>query len=307
MGLLKSIELPRFDGEAVMQKFDLKGNVIKKGSVLTVRETQAAVFCDKGKTADVFLPGTYKLNTDSLPVITKLLSWKYGFETPFKSEIYFVNTKEFTGIKWGTSNPVPVSTEAGVVRLRGFGSYSFKITNPAAFLSSMGGTESYYALKQVCDSLRSLVVGGISTAFGACGVTLANMTSRYAELGAEVKNSVAPRCSELGITLTAFDIENLSVPPELEKALDENARLGIMRDNVDVYAKLAQADALKEAAKSGAAGAVMGVGIGVALGKEAAAGAGIAAGSPTPKFCPECGTKLAPGTKFCPECGNKLI
>lgn len=133
------------------------------------------------------------------------------------------------------------------------------------------------------------------------------MTSRYAELGAEVKNSVAPRCSELGITLTAFDIENLSVPPELEKALDENARLGIMRDNVDVYAKLAQADALKEAAKSGAAGAVMGVGIGVALGKEAAAGAGIAAGSPTPKFCPECGTKLAPGTKFCPECGNKLI
>ena len=164
MGLLKSIELPRFDGEAVMQKFDLKGNVIKKGSVLTVRETQAAVFCDKGKTADVFLPGTYKLNTDSLPVITKLLSWKYGFETPFKSEIYYVNTKEFTGIKWGTSNPVPVSTEAGVVRLRGFGSYSFKITNPAAFLSSMGGTESYYALRQVCDSLRSLVVGGISTA-----------------------------------------------------------------------------------------------------------------------------------------------
>lgn len=328
MGLLKNIEFPILDYDVVVRKYDLKGNVIKKGSTLTVRETQAAVFCDKGVTADVFGPGMYRLETDSLPIITKLLSWKYGFETPFKSEIYFVNTKEFTAVKWGTSNPVPVQTELGLVRLRGHGSYSFKITDPCAFLKYCGLTDIYYA-GDVCATLRALLVGGISSAFGALGISLGDMTTRYREIGEAVKETAKDRCAELGITLTAFDIENLSVPPELEKAVDESAKLGILRGTMDVYTQMAQADALKEAAKHNAAGAIVGVGAGVSLSKgfgETAAvntpSGGVCSncnapltagakfcpecGTPVKKFCPMCGKPVLAGAKFCAECGAKL-
>ncbi|MDE6104473.1 MAG: SPFH domain-containing protein [Clostridia bacterium] len=324
MGFLKNIELPFLDYDVVVQKYDLKDNVIKKGSTLTVRETQAAVFCDKGRTADVFEAGMYKLETDSLPVITKLLSWKYGFETPFKSEIYFVNTKEFTAVKWGTSNPVPVQTDLGLVRLRGYGSYAFKITDPCAFLKHCGLTDIYYA-DDVCATLRALLVGGISTAFGTLGISLKDMTMRYKELSEAVMAGAKERCFELGITLTAFDIENLSVPPEIEKALDESAKLGILRGNMDVYTQMAQADALKEAAKHNAAGTIVGIGAGVNLSKnltDASAGATCAVcqaaltagakfcpecGTPVKKFCPECGKPVVAGAKFCAECGTKLL
>ena len=327
MGMLKIIELHAFDDETLVQKFDMKDNVIKKGSSLTVRESQVAVFCDKGKTADVFGAGTYKLNTDSLPVISKLLAWKYGFETPFKSEIYFVNVKEITGIRWGTSNPVPVQTEYGIIRIRGNGAYSFKITDPALFLTSVAGMAERYETNKLNQALRTLLVGSISSAFATCNVSLSDMTSKYAELSEEVKKSVAARCGELGVTLTAFDIENLSVPPELEKAVDENARLGLMRNNVDVYAKIAQADALKAAAGNGTAGAILGVGVGNVLGKEVISSNTVSpsdicsvcrkpiqpdskfcsgCGNPIHQFCSKCGKPIVAGANFCPECGQKL-
>ncbi len=327
MGMLKIIELHAFDDETLVQKFDMKDNVIKKGSSLTVRESQVAVFCDKGKTADVFGAGTYKLNTDSLPVISKLLAWKYGFETPFKSEIYFVNVKEITGIRWGTSNPVPVQTEYGIIRIRGNGAYSFKITVPELFLTSVAGMAERYETNKLNKALRTLLVGSISSALATCNVSLSDMTSKYAELSEEVKKSVAARCGELGVTLTAFDIENLSVPPELEKAVDENARLGLMRNNVDVYAKIAQADALKAAAGNGTAGTILGVAVGSVLGKEVTSANTVSpsdicsvcrkpiqpdskfcsgCGNPIPRFCSKCGKPIAAGANFCPECGQKL-
>ncbi len=326
MGFLKNIELPFLNFDVILQKYDLKGNVIKKGSTLTVRETQAAIFCDKGRIADVFGPGMYKLETDSLPVMTKLLSWKYGFETPFKSEIYFVNQKEFGPVKWGTSNPVPVQTELGLVRLRGHGSYAFKITDPCAFLQYCGLTDVYYA-GDVCATLRSLLVGGISGAFASLGISLSDMTMRYKELGDAVKEEAKERCAEIGIALTAFDVENLSVPQELEKAVDESAKLSILRGNMDVYTQMAQADALKEAAKHNAAGAIVGIGAGINLGKGMASGESVGTaqcgachavlaagakfcpecGAPVKRFCSECGKPIASGAKFCPECGTKLI
>ncbi len=328
MGMLKIIELHAFEDDTLVQKFDMKDNVIKKGSSLTVRESQAAVFCDKGKTADVFRAGTYKLNTDSLPVISKLLAWKYGFQTPFKSEIYFVNVKEITGIRWGTANPVPVQTEYGIIRLRGNGTYSFKITDPALFLTSVAGMAEYYDANKLNKALRTLLVGSISSAFATCKVSISDMTSKYAELSEEVKKSVAARCGELGVTLTAFDIENLSVPPELEKAVDENARLGLMRNNVDVYVKIAQADAFKAADGNGTAGAILGVAVGSVLGKEVISANTVSfsdtcsvcrkpirhgskfcpeCGNPVPKFCSKCGKPIDAGANFCPECGQKLI
>ena len=323
MGFLKNIELPEMYDNAVIKKFDLKDGVIKRGSTLTVREGQNAVFCDKGRTADVFEPGMYKLDTDSLPVITRLLSWEFGFETPYKSDIYFVNVREFTGIRWGTSNPVPVQTELGIIRVRGYGSYSFKISDPAAFLTNVSGAVDWYPQSKICETLRSMIVGNLSSAMGNLKISLSDMTSRYGELGQAVLGAVKDRCAELGITLTAFDVENLSVPPEVEKAVDENAKLGILRDNVDVYSRLAQADALKEAARHGAAGTVMGFGVGMKLSgdingatgrvcanckTQITAGAKFCpeCGTPVKKFCPECGAPITPEAKFCAECGNKI-
>lgn len=315
MALLKSIELPDFDTDIIMQKYDMKDNVIKRGSALTVREGQVAIFCDKGRAADLFVPGMYKLDTDSLPIITSLLSWKYGFETPYKSDIFFICTKEFTGIRWGTANPVPIQTEYGIIRLRGHGTYSFKISDPAIFFKALSGTSQQYTLRSVCDTMRALLVGSISQAFGICHISLNNMASRYKDLGDEVKRSVTERLAELGITLTAFDVENLSLPPELEKAMDETARLGMMRSTIDVYTQLAQADALKEAAKHGTAGTIVGVGMGMRLNKElsgmetAAQGAASStapiAGNKT-AICPNCKAALMSGTKFCPECGTPV-
>ena len=136
MAILKVIEWTDDTRNTIVYKVDMKGNVIKKGSALTVREGQVAVFCDKGRMADVFLPGFYKLDTDSLPVITKLLSWKYGFETPFKSDVYFVNTHRFTNQKWGTSNPIMVrDADYGAVRVRGYGTYSFRVKDAFVFMT----------------------------------------------------------------------------------------------------------------------------------------------------------------------------
>lgn len=138
MALLKVIEWTDNSSDTIVYKVDMKGNQINRGSALTVRDSQVAIFCDKGRMADVFLPGFYKLDTDSLPVITKLLSWKYGFETPYKSDVYFVNTKQFTGQKWGTSNPIMIrDADYGAVRVRGFGTYSFRVKDAFVFMQEL--------------------------------------------------------------------------------------------------------------------------------------------------------------------------
>ncbi len=186
----------------------------------------------------------------------------------------------------------------------------------------------YYDANKLNKALRTLLVGSISSAFATCKVSISDMTSKYAELSEEVKKSVATRCGELGVTLTAFDIENLSVPPELEKAVDENARLGLMRNNVDVYVKIAQADAFKAADGNGTAGAILGVAVGSVLGKEVISANTVPfsdtcsvcrkpiqsgskfcpeCGNPVPKFCSKCGKPIDAGANFCPECGQKLI
>ena len=310
MALLKVIEWSDNSHNTLVYKIDTKKNVIARGSALTVREGQAAVFCDKGRMADVFLPGYYKLDTDSLPVLTALLSWKYGFETPFKSEVYFVNTNRFTKQRWGTANPIMLrDPDFGAVRVRGYGTYSFRVKDPYVFMTELSGSHSTYRTEDISDHIRSMLVMAISDALGESGISVVDMAANLMELSDAVKASLEKRFSELGLELSDFNFENVSLPAELEKAMDENARLGMFRRNMDVYTRMAQADALKDAAKNpGTAGSAMGAGLGLGKGiqmmnavKEMSA----ANGGGTASLCPKCGAEVPAGAKFCARCGAK--
>lgn len=310
MALLKVIEWSDNSHNTLVYKIDTKKNVIARGSALTVREGQAAVFCDKGRMADVFLPGYYKLDTDSLPVLTALLSWKYGFETPFKSEVYFVNTNRFTKQRWGTANPIMLrDPDFGAVRVRGYGTYSFRVKDPYVFMTELSGSHSTYRTEDISDHIRSMLVMAISDALGESGISVVDMAANLMELSDAVKASLEKRFSELGLELSDFNFENVSLPAELEKAMDENARLGMFRRNMDVYTRMAQADALKDAAKNpGTAGSAMGAGLGLGMGMQmmnAVKEMSAANGGGTASLCPKCGAEVPAGAKFCARCGAK--
>ena len=307
MALLKVIEWSDNSHNTLVYKIDTKKNVI---AALTVREGQAAVFCDKGRMADVFLPGYYKLDTDSLPVLTALLSWKYGFETPFKSEVYFVSTNRFTKQRWGTANPIMLrDPDFGAVRVRGYGTYSFRVKDPYVFMTELSGSHSTYRTEDISDHIRSMLVMAISDALGESGISVVDMAANLMELSDAVKASLEKRFSELGLELSDFNFENVSLPAELEKAMDENARLGMFRRNMDVYTRMAQADALKDAAKNpGTAGSAMGAGLGLGMGMQmmnAVKEMSAANGGGTASLCPKCGAEVPAGAKFCARCGAK--
>jgi len=342
MALLKNIEWTDDSSDLLVYKYPVSKNQINRGSALTVRESQVAIFVDKGRLADVFLPGYYKLDTDNLPILTKLLSWKYGFETPFKSDIFFVNTKQFTNQKWGTVNPIIVrDKDYGVVRIRGFGNYSFKVDDAYVFMKNLSGTNSSYKSSEITDYLRSIVLSGISDAIGESKISVLDMAGNLQDFSKTVEVKVGEEFKEIGLKLTNFVFENFSLPEELEKALDKNTSLGMLRGNIDVYTQVETLQAMKEAAKNpGNAGSTMGAGLGLGMGMGVGnifannmqnmaqmqknqtsknrvcpnCNATIGARA---KFCPECGQRLAitcpdcgteikPNAKFCPECGRKI-
>ena len=304
MALLKVIEWADNSSNTIVYKIDTKKDIIKKGSALTVREGQVAIFCDKGRMADVFLPGYYKLETDSLPILTSLLSWKYGFESPFKSEVYFVNTARFAKQRWGTANPIMLrDPDFGAVRVRGYGTYSFRVKDPYVFMTELSGSHSTYRTEDISDHIRSMLVMAISDALGESGISVVDMAANLMELSDAVKASLEKRFSELGLELSDFNFENVSLPAELEKAMDENARLGMFRRNMDVYTRMAQADALKDAAKN-----PMGAGLGLGMGMQmmnAVKEMSAANGGGTASLCPKCGAEVPAGAKFCARCGAK--
>lgn len=334
MALLNVIEWVDTSRDEILHKYDARKNIVKRWSKLTVREGQVCVFCDKGEIADVFKPGMYSLDTDTLPILTALLSWAYAFESPFKSDIYFVSTRQFVNQKWGTATPVLIKdARLGTVRVRGYGTYSFRVADAAAFLKELSGARCSFTTADVENYIRSVLVMGMSDVLGDCGVAVEDMAGKLIELSSVVLKSISPRFRALGLELSAFNFESVSLPPEVEKAIDENARLGVLRGNVDIYTQIAKADALKEAAKNpggmgGIVGAGLGLGIGADMGKTLGetmtssvggkkcpvCGASMPAGA---KFCPECGSSVgracpkcgaavSAGTKFCPECGAKL-
>ena len=331
MAILKNIEWTNQDQDTLLYRYDLGKDQVNKGSALTVREGQVAIFVYKGKLADVFLPGFYKLDTDNMPILTRLLSWAYGFQTPFKADIYFVNTALITNQKWGTSNPVIIrDADWGAVRIRAFGTYSFKVDDAYVFMQNLSGTLSNFSSDNISDYLRSIVVSAISDSIGESKVSILDLAGNMDELSAVVSEKLEHDFKNIGLSLGKLNFENFSMPEELEKALDENSALSMYRKNIDIYQAKGQTDALKSAAQNnGSVGGFMGVGMGMNMGAQMGAqitnqmGAMTACPkcnasvSKTARFCSQCGTNLRPvcpnckkehpaGTNFCPSCGTKL-
>src|SRR6185295_12048262 len=247
----------------------------------------------------------------------KLGAWMHGFNSPFKAEVYFVNTKQFTDLKWGTPNPVMMrDTDFGMVRLRAFGIYSIRVADPRAFIKEIAGTNGRFETEDIEGQLRRTLVSGFSDSVAESKIAALDLASHYDELGGVLRTKLDQEFKSFGLELTKFVIENISLPPEVEAAMDKRTSMGVIGD-VNRYAQFQAADAMRDAAQNpgGGAGAGMGLGAGFALGNAMAGamsnamnqsnqGQGAAqqaAGAP----CPKCGHQNAPGAKFCVECGAK--
>ena len=255
--------------DTLVWKFPRHENAIKMGAKLTVRESQVAVFMNEGRIADVFLPGMYELSTQNIPILTTLMSWKYGFNSPFKADVYFVSMRLFLNQKWGTKNPVMIrDAEFGPVRLRAFGTFNFKVQDAKAFLTEISATNPDFSIEDINEQLRNTVVSRTMDTVAESKIPILDLAANYNELGLLVTQSIQPDFAELGLNLTKLLVENISLPPEVEQALDKRSQMGII-GNLGAYAQFQAANAIEKSAENtiggnlGAAG--MGIGVGAAM------------------------------------------
>lgn len=307
---IEVIEWTNDDLKKMVYRFPVEGNEIKMGARLTVRPSQLAVFVNEGKVADVFEPGTYEISTQNMPVLTKLKSWKYGFNSPFKAEVYFVSTTQFTNMKWGTKNPVMMrDQEFGRVRIRALGLYAFKVDNATLFLQDIFGTSGDFRTDAIQDYLRGIVVGSLSDLFAESQIPAMDFTSNLDELAAKGLEKLGQVFSSVGFKLTNFVIENISLPEDVMQAMDERNKMSML--GVDNYTTYKAANAMEAAANNpggGMAGAGVGLGAGAAMGNMMAGALATNQHQQSTSQmipCPSCQHPIKPDSKFCPECGRK--
>lgn len=314
-----------------------KREEIMNSSTLIVRESQVALFVHKGEIADVFGPGTYRLNTENIPFLTKMMSLPTGFNSRIKAEVYFINTKQFMGQKWGTQNPIMMrDADFGTIRLRGFGTFSYKVDDAKTFMKEVFGTNPIYRVEDLSVECKAILVSNITDAIAEAQVPALDLAANYKEIGSKIVEVSQPEFAKMGLKLCKVTVENLSLPEEVEKVLDERSKLGILGDKMGTYTQYQSAQAIRDVANNPNGGNMAGIGVGLGAGatignmfassianvKDDAhkrtcikCGAGI---GPKVKFCPECGssqTETCPkcgeavhkGTKFCTNCGEKLV
>ena len=310
--LLKSLEWTDSTNNTIVYKYPMDGRQIQYGSKLTVRESQVAVFLNKGKIADVFGPGMYTLQTSNLPIFTQLMSWGYGFKSPFFADVYFINTKQFTNLKWGTSNPITMrDKDFGTIRLRGYGNYAFKVDDASVFMKELFGTNNVYTTEDIASYLKSIVVSSISDTIAESKISALDIASNLLEFSQVASETLANTFSSLGLKLTNLVIENISFPEEVEKAIDTRSSMGVLSDKMDTFVKYQSANAIRDAAQNqGISGLGAQIGAGTALGeimKESLRSSKKAESeNEEKKFCPSCGSVNQKSAKFCIECGEKL-
>jgi excisionase family DNA binding protein len=266
--LLEIIEFNDDSRDTLSWRFPDNDHAIKNGAQLIVRESQAAQFVYLGQYGDCFGPGKHSLVTENIPVLTKIKGWKYGFQSPFKADVYYVTTRLFTGNKWGTANPVMMrDADFGVVRLRAFGTFDFKIVDPPVFLREVAGTDHHFRLDEFADTMRSRIVSVFSEALASCGVPALDVATRYSELGDALLPIINPHVTvKYGIEITTFLVENVSVPPEVEAAIDKRSSMSAI-GNLNDYVKFQMAESMTKGGDGGSAAAMpaqMAMGFGLA-------------------------------------------
>jgi membrane protease subunit (stomatin/prohibitin family) len=277
--------------DSLVYRFPVYNQEIKMNAQLTVRENQVALLINEGKAADLFSPGRYQLTTQNMPILTTLRGWKYGFQSPFKAEVYFFSTRLFTDLKWGTTNPVMMrDAEFGMIRLRAFGTYAMKIADAKAFFAAIVGTAGLTTTEEITGQLRSTILSRLSDAIAESKIAALDIASKYDELSAHGRQLLAPEFAGYGLELSRFFIENVSLPEEVEAAIDQRTKLGVLGDRLGQYTQLQAADAMKVAAANpgGAAGAGVGIGAGIAMGgmMGGALAAGMGGAPPMPGMAP---------------------
>ncbi|MGD0893471.1 MAG: SPFH domain-containing protein [Terracidiphilus sp.] len=314
-------------------RFPMRDLEIENGGKLTVSESQLAAFVNEGKIADVFTPGLYTLNTRNLPLLTDLMNWDKAFESPFKSEVYFFSTRLEMDQKWGTATPITLrDKEFGAVRLRCYGIYSYRIADPKVFFNQVSGTRELYRVEDLEGQLRDTIVGRMSEIFATSDLSFLDMTAKQGVLGDRIIEQIKPGFAALGLALNTFVVQNISLPDELQKILDQRIGMNMVGD-LGKFTQFEAAESLDIAAanQGGAAGMGMGLGAGAAVAQTlsaslrptfsaptsatgpvatgavvpgvVAAPAAPAAGADT-KFCIECGQPIPQRAKFCAECGK---
>jgi membrane protease subunit (stomatin/prohibitin family) len=255
--------------DTMVWRFERRDNAIKYGAKLTVREGQAAVFVNEGQIADIFGPGLYELQTNNMPILTTLQHWDHGFSSPFKCEIYFVNTTRFNDQKWGTKNPIMCrDPEFGPVRIRAFGTYSMRVSDPGKFLKEIVGTDGEFTSDEISDQIRNVIVQQLGQVLAASKIPVLDMAANTEQLGKMVTDVIAPKVADYGIALPEFYIENISLPEEVEKVLDKRTSMGIAGD-LGKYMQFNAAEGLAQPGSTMGAtmGAAMGAGMGFGMGQ----------------------------------------
>ena len=297
-------------------RYPMQDREIQNGGKLTVRDSQLAVFVNEGKIADMFTPGLYTLTTQTLPILTYLKNWDKAFQSPFKSDVYFFSTRIKTDQHWGTPNPVTVrDKEFGAVRLRAFGIYAYHLADAKVFYQKISGTREQYMVGDLEGQLREAIVGILSNTFAQSNVPFLDMAANQTQLGQQASELLKPIFANLGLALDTFIVENLSLPEELQKMLDQRISMNMVGD-MGRYTQFQVAQSLPiAAANEGSGGAGLGAGLGVGMGmaqtmmnsmKSATGGSEAAPAAPVAgaKFCMECGKPVPGGAKFCPNCGK---
>lgn len=332
--LLKVIEwIPDARNDLICFKYPMNDRVeIMNGSTLIVREGQVAIFSKDGKIADIFPPGRHRLETANLPVLTTLLNWHKGFKSPFKADVFYINTTQFTGQKWGTANPFTMrDPEFGVIRIRGFGTYNFKVADPKLLMLEILGSRQEFTVTNIREKLRSMITSNISDIIANSKYNALDLTTKLTAFNKLAQDALQPKFNNVGFQLTLFIVENISFPEEVERSIDSRSSVGILGDKMGSFVAMQQAKAMRDAATNqGGMGMMMGMGIGGGMAggmtamnqmtdnpnvgitktqtvqsQQGAVVSGAAASSAqNARFCTKCGNGMAAGARFCPGCGT---
>ena len=307
--------------------YPMEDQEIQSGAQLVVRPGQVAVFIDKGQIADIFGPGTYKLLTENLPILSNLQSWAYGFKSPFKADVVFINMKEFIDNKWGTSNPVWIpDSQFGQVQVRAHGNYAFKIENPVTFVNNLAGAKTIYKVEDITAQLRGIIVNQFSDAIGSLNLTVTQIASNYNEIAEALKETLGKPFGNMGFSITQFNIANIGLPEEIEKSLKELTHMNILssvqNEKMSKLQILKQLEIMEQATNNPGMNSMMQGGMGMGMGMQVAGtfmngvqqmNNNAMQNQATPVqsqeelvACTKCQAMIKKGSKFCSECGSKV-